>query len=195
MKNFLSTKKKKAIIFAVAAGMCFGFPQVGAADSPAFFDWRLTNPTDSNSGEDALSIVSPVELQEHGTCWTFGTFSSYESSWMKQLKAAQAAGYNVTPARNIFSKYYLAWNAFMPNVDNSNDTAIRKPISYSVSSKLTDHPVYDRGGMLEMSVSTLVNYGAIDANDGKRAKSDEEIDYAKKAMDTEANWNRIREYT
>ena len=195
MKNFLSKKKKNAIIFAVAAGMCFGLPQVNAADSPAFFDWRLTNPTDSNSGEDALSIVSPVELQEHGTCWTFGTFSSYESSWMKQLKAAQAAGYNVTPARNIFSKYYLAWNAFMPNVDNSNDTAIRKPISYSVSSKLTEHPVYDRGGMLEMSVSTLVNYGAIDANDGKRAKSDEEIDYAKKAMDTEANWNRIREYT
>lgn len=195
MKNFLSVKKKKAIIFAVAAGVCFGLPQVNAADSPAFFDWRLTNPTDSNSGEDALSIVSPVESQKHGTCWTFGTFSSYESSWMKQLKAAQAAGYNVTPARNIFSKYYLAWMANMPAVDNSNDTAIRRLLSYTPSSHKTDHPIYDQGGNVEKSVSALVNYGAIDESDGKRATSDEEIDYAKNAMDTEANWNRIKEYT
>ena len=188
MKKFFSSRKKKAIISAVAAGICFGNISItNAADLPSFFDWRLTNPTDSTSGADELSIVSPVEKQEFGTCWTFSTFGSYESSWLKQLKDAQAAGYNVTPERNLFSKLYLAWLPVMPPADNSNDTSIYEKATGD------GHPVYDTGGSIERAVSILLRYGAIDANAVTLAKTDEERANAANLMNTEANWNRLKE--
>jgi len=83
MKKFFSSKKRNAILTAVSFGICFANFSITTAETPSFFDWRLNNPTDSTSGADSLSIVSPVEDQgDYGTCWTFGTFASYESSWL-----------------------------------------------------------------------------------------------------------------
>lgn len=167
MKKFLSVKKKKAVLIAIATGLCLGsFTQASAAELPSFFDWRLNNPTDPNSGADSLSIVSPVENQKYGTCWTFGSIGSYESSWMKQLKDAQAAGYNVTLDRNLFSKYYLAWTTFLPPVDNSNDPTPHRLMSANIQ---TNHPVYDIGGDVAKPTSGLLRYGAIDADALKQA--------------------------
>ena len=194
MKKFFSSRKKKAIISAVAAGICFGNISItNAADLPSFFDWRLTNPTDSTSGADELSIVSPVERQEFGTCWTFSTFGSYESSWLKQLKDAQAAGYNVTPERTIFSKYYLAWTTFMPPADNSNDTSIYEKIGFKMFG--IDHLIYDQGGKIEQAVSGLLKNGAVDENSVTFAETDEQKNYATTLINTEANINRLKDFS
>ena len=191
MKKFFSSRKKKAIISAVTAGICFGNISItNAADLPSFFDWRLTNPTDSTSGADELSIVSPVERQEFGTCWTFSTFGSYESSWLKQLKDAQAAGYNVTPERTIFSKYYLAWTTFMPSADNSNDTSIYEKMKEG-NPNITKHPVYYYGGDIEKSVSNFLKYGTVDADSVTFAETEEQVINAVNLMNTEANLNRF----
>ncbi len=187
------SKKKKAAILAAVMGIGNFFIANTAAASPTFFDWRLTDPTDSTSGFDDFSIVSPIESQNYGTCWTFGTFASYESSWMKQLKAAQAAGYNVTPERNIFSKYYLAWTSLMQPADDANDTSPRE-LSHgdiTIYENHDNHPIYDQGGTVNEATSSLVKYGAIDENSVTMAKTDEQKNYAYNAFNTDAVWNRI----
>ena len=194
MKNFLSIKKKNAIISAIIAGMCLGFTQVNAAQTPSFFDWRLTNPTDSTSGADELSIVSPVERQKYGTCWSFATLGSYESSWLKQLKAAQAAGYNVTPQRTLFSKYYLAWTAYMPAADNSDDTSIRAIFTPHPNIYKNSHTIYDQGGDELNATSAIIQGAAVDANSVKMATTEEERSYAATAMNTAANWAKINNF-
>uniref|UniRef100_UPI00262E3DF7 C1 family peptidase n=1 Tax=uncultured Anaerovibrio sp. TaxID=361586 RepID=UPI00262E3DF7 len=110
-KNFKPEKKlARYIAAALLTSVCFGVNAPAyAEDIPSFFDWRLTNPTDRNSGKDSLSIVPSVKNQGSvGTCWAFASLGSYESSWMTQLKAAKAAGENVTVAMPDFSERYLA---------------------------------------------------------------------------------------
>ena len=195
MKKFFSSKKRNAILTAVSFGICFANFSITTAETPSFFDWRLNNPTDSTSGADSLSIVSPVEDQgDYGTCWTFGTFASYESSWLKQLKAAQAAGYNVTPTRTIFSKLYLAWTSQMPAVDNSDDTSIRSLLMPGADIYDYGHTVYDQGGDVSKATSALIKDGAIDENSVTLAQTDEQKSYAADAMNTSANWDRINNF-
>ena len=107
---------------------------------------------------------------------------------MKQLKDAKAAGYNVTPGKNIFSKYYLAWTTFLPPVDNSNDPTPHRLMTAGLG---INHPVYDIGGDIGRPTLGLLNYGAIDENALKQAKTDEERNNAAASINTEANLNRL----
>lgn len=193
MKNFFSQRKKRAILAAVTAGLCFGSLKADAA--PEFFDWRLNNPTDSTSGKNSLSIVSPVESQQYGTCWTFGTFGSYESSWMQQLLAAKAAGYNVDVSRNIFSKYYLAWTANLPAVDNINDNSVRFALLPGANIYDDEHTVYDQGGDVSKSTSILIKYGVVDENAISQATNDELKNSAAESMrNSSFVWNSMNNY-
>lgn len=197
MKNFLSQKKKHAISAAVAFGLCLGTSfTASAADFSSYFDWRLNNPTDSNSGTDPLTIVSPVEDQFSGTCWTFGAFGSYESSWMKQLKLAQAAGYNVNVAQQIFSKYYMAWTMYAPPVNNMADNSIYYPMhsQESMEDFIREHPIYYQGGDVQRSTIDLIKYGATDQKTPTFAGTDAEKLAAYNAMETDAQWERFRVY-
>ena len=73
------TKLARYIAAALLTSVCFGVNAPAyAADLPSFFDWRLTNPTDRNSGKDSLSIVPSVKNQGSvGTCWAFASLGSY----------------------------------------------------------------------------------------------------------------------
>lgn len=124
-----------------------------ASNVPSFYDWRLTDPTDRSSAADPSSIISPVRDQgSYGTCWTFGTFASYESSYMKQLKAAGIQAENPD-----FSERYLAWTAKKDAVGApANDLP-----HYDMTDEIADngaaqHPVYDTGGNSSQAVAILL---------------------------------------
>ncbi len=152
------TKLARYIAAALLTSVCFGVNAPAyAADLPSFFDWRLTNPTDRNSGKDSLSIVPSVKNQGSvGTCWAFASLGSYESSWMTQLKAAKAAGENVTVAMPDFSERYLAWMSFYPATsEKDTDTVPRFLVNPAKGSG------YDTGGMPWQATLTMLNKGVV----------------------------------
>ena len=152
------TKLARYIAAALLTSVCFGVNAPAyAAELPSFFDWRLTNPKDRNSGKDSLSIVPSVKNQGSvGTCWAFASLGSYESSWMTQLKAAKAAGENVTVAMPDFSERYLAWMSFYPATsEKDTDTVPRFLVNPAKGSG------YDTGGMPWQATLTMLNKGVV----------------------------------
>ncbi|WP_295156734.1 autotransporter domain-containing protein [Selenomonas sp. AE3005] len=164
------TKLARYIAAALLTSVCFGVNAPAyAADLPSFFDWRLTNPTDRNSEKDSLSIVPSVKNQGAvGTCWAFASLASYESSWMTQLKAAKAAGENVTVAMPDFSERYLAWMSFYPATsEKDTDTVPRFLVHPAKGSG------YDTGGMPWQATLTMLNKGVVSEDSSRYGPVDE----------------------
>ena len=170
-KNFKPEGKlAHYIAAALLTSVCFGINAPAyAADLPSFFDWRLTNPTDRNSGKDSLSIVPSVKNQGVvGTCWAFASLGSYESSWMTQLKAAKAAGENVTVAMPDFSERYLAWMSFYPATsEKDTDTVPRFVVMPGSGSGL------DNGGKPWFATATILNKGVVSEDSSPYGPVDE----------------------
>ena len=185
-KNFKPEKKlARYIAAALLTSVCFGVNAPAyAEDIPSFFDWRLTNPTDRNSGKDSLSIVPSVKNQGSvGTCWAFASLGSYESSWMTQLKAAKAAGENVTVAMPDFSERYLAWMSFNTATSEKNtDTVTRFLVNPAKGSG------YDTGGMPWQATLTMLNKGVVSEDSSPYGPVDEAGRYINRIAnaDTEA---------
>ena len=185
-KNFKPEGKlAHYIAAALLTSVCFGINAPAyAADLPSFFDWRLTNPTDRNSEKDSLSIVPSVKNQGVvGTCWAFASLGSYESSWMTQLKAAKAAGENVTVAMPDFSERYLAWMTFYPATsEKDTDTVPRFVVLPGSGSGL------DNGGKPWFATATILNKGVVSEDSSPYGPVDEAGRYINRIAnaDTEA---------
>lgn len=135
--------------------------------TPTFFDWRLENSTDKNSAKDSLSIVPTPKNQGYfGTCWAFAAIGSYESSWMKQLKAAKAAGESVNVSMPNFSERYTAWMAYRTATNETKtDTVTRENGIATMSGLGTPHPVYDIGGHTVTDINIFLNKGVVNETD------------------------------
>lgn len=80
------------------------------AAEPAFYDARLSVPTDRSSGYDPTrALVNPIRNQGgFGTCWAFSSVAAMESNLYLQLQQA-GIPYNVEHNDVDLSEWYLAW--------------------------------------------------------------------------------------
>ena len=158
-KNRRPEKKlARYVAAALLTSLCFGATATAyAADLPAFFDWRLNDPTDSTSGTDSLSIVPEVKDQGHfGTCWAFAGIGSYESSYFRQLKEAKERGENINLTMPDFSEHYLAYMTYAKAV---NEDATDNVLRYEGAGE--PHPYYDAGGYAYQVTMSMINKGVV----------------------------------
>lgn len=150
------------IAVALTSALLGHFSVAWAAEQPSFFDWRLNNPTQRDSGTDSLSIVPGIKDQGPlNTCWAFSAVGTYESSWMRQLKEAKNNGVNVTPQMPNFSERYLAWMTYA--------TATKEKNTDKVARYETSKPIYNSGGYIQSSVMTALNKGVVNNADSPYA--------------------------
>ena len=146
-------RNRKTLAALILLSLCAAAVPAYAADLPGYFDWRLTEPTvrDSATTED---IVGAIRQQTpYGTCWTFSTTASLESSINRQRQAA-----GLGPVERL-SERYLAWLTYAKPLDGSGDGYYYNSID---PTKINDKgflAVYDAGDDDYEPVTTLVRYG------------------------------------
>ncbi|MBO6177853.1 MAG: hypothetical protein J6O04_01595 [Selenomonadaceae bacterium] len=167
-KKAKNKKSQKILALAFSAALATSMLGIGSpafgAELPAFFDWRLSDPTDKSSAKDAYSIISPVRDQSLlNTCWTFAALGSYESSYMKQLLAAKAAGENITLANPDFSERYLAWMTKRKAINEANTDNIPRHGDDNT-------PPYASGSIAFYADATFINKGVVLENEAPYSK-------------------------
>ena len=96
-------KKMKLLSALIGLSLLSGTWPVYAADLPAYYDLRLTNPTDRTSSVTTSIIPAIRDQGKYNTCWAFGNTASLESTL--NLKLQQAG----LPPTAPLSERYLAW--------------------------------------------------------------------------------------
>ena len=153
---------KKLLFCSVLATVLSGSGPVWADTNPSYFNWRYTNPTDVNSGI-TYDVVGPIRDQgNYGTCWTFGSLASYESSWNRQLKAA---GLLTTANRGDFSERYLAWTTYSLPTQEADKGQPHYSLFYYDPERAWAENVYNQGGWENMTKQYMQYYGVVKESD------------------------------
>ena len=84
--------------------------QESAASLPAYYDLRLSVPSDRNSGRDPHKVLlNPIRNQGmYGTCWAHGAIAGVESDMYLKMQQA-GIPYDVDNNTVNLSEWYLAW--------------------------------------------------------------------------------------
>ena len=115
---------------------------------PAYYDLRLSVPTDRNSPAlPEKALVNPIRNQGvYGTCWAFATIAAVESNMYLKLQQA-GIPYNVNHNDVNLSEWYLAWvSRFAPTeVENDTVSHVTEPIGAGNFNRPLSVKVYTGG--------------------------------------------------
>ena len=148
-----------ALVFGAA--VLWGAPLRAGAPvwESGYFDWRLTAPTERNSGNNPLPIIGPIKNQgQYSTCWTFGALASYESGWARQL---QKAGLLAPDSRVDFAERYLAWTTYAPPREEPDDPTPRHSLGWDDKETSYERKIYNQGGCVRMAKNSLLLNGTV----------------------------------
>ena len=154
--------RSKDLLICSILALVLGRSNLAEASNPSYFNWRYTNPTDVNSGI-TYDVVGPIRDQgNYGTCWTFGSMASYESSWNRQMKAA---GLLTAANRGDFSERYLAWTTFSLPTQEADKGQPYYSLFYYDPKVTWAENVYNQGGLENMTKQYMQYYGVVKEND------------------------------
>ena len=142
-------KKTKLLSALIGLSLLSGTWPVYAADLPAYYDLRLTNPTDRTSSVTTSIIPAIRDQGIYDTCWAFASIASLETSLNQQLQKA-----GLGPVDRL-SERYLAWLTYAAPVNGGGDGYVQ----FSNTAITTVYDVFEQGGNSLNSSNVLVRYG------------------------------------
>ena len=150
-------KRKKYLAAVVILSLFTGALPVFAEDLSSFYDWRLSNPSDSKSAATDNVVGDVRDQAAYQTCWVFGSMASLESSFNRQAMAVLPDKQSLN---KNFSERYLAWLTYALPTDGKGTDGYYNSLHVPLTPDTTvNKNIFNQQGSPFLLVSPLVRYG------------------------------------
>ena len=142
--------------------------QESAESLPAYYDLRLSVPSDRNSGRDPHKVLlNPIRNQGgYGTCWAHAAIASVESDMYLKMQQA-GIPYDVDDNTVNLSEWYLAWVSRCSPIGLAQDSIahIVSPVDVENYRKPLASKVYEGGFSMMFMEFMTANKASLAAED------------------------------